>query len=80
MEARRRLLNDIVNTPIPKDIVKFSNKLFGLCLGILTKKGVQSAAAQRLTVDVLKMLMEENVIENEFLLQTFNEGRVKEYD
>lgn len=29
-ETRRRLLNDIINTPIPKDIVKFANKLFGL--------------------------------------------------
>jgi hypothetical protein len=50
--------------------------LFGLCQGILTKKGVQSASAQRLTVDVLKKLMEEKVIENDFLLETFNEGRV----
>ena len=74
-ETRRRLLNDIINTPIPKDIVKFANKLFGLAQGLVTKKGC-NLSASKLTIDVLKQLMQVGVMENEFLLRLFNEGRI----
>ena len=55
-ETRRRLLVDIINTPIPKDIVKFANKLFGLAQGLVNKKS-SSLSASRVTIDVLKQLM-----------------------
>lgn len=65
---------------MPKDVLKFTNKLFGLCQGIITKKNVCQISPHKLTIDVLKNLLEEQVISNATLKQILYEGRVTDYD
>lgn len=51
---------------MPKDVLKFTNKLFGLCEGITTKQKV-SISASKITIDVLRNLLDEQVIQNDVL-------------
>jgi hypothetical protein len=65
---------------MPKDVLKFTNKLFGLCQGITIKQKVCSTTPHKLTIEVLRNLLNEQVIQNDQLLQILNEGRITDYD
>ena len=67
------------NAPMPKDVLKFANKVKGLCEGI-SQKSKTPIPPSKMTIDVMKELLEEGVIENNALLQIFNEGRIQNYD
>jgi hypothetical protein len=65
---------------MPKEVLKFTNKLFGLCQGVTTRKAACQITPHKMTIDVLKSLLEEDVIVNPTLKQILNEGRVNDYD
>ena len=51
------------NAPMPKDVLKFANKLKGLCEGI-NQKVRTPLHSSKMTVEVMKELLDERVIEN----------------
>ena len=48
---------------MPKDVLKFANKLKGLCEGI-NQKIRTPLHSSKMTVEVMKELLDERVIEN----------------
>jgi hypothetical protein len=59
------LLNEALtaNAAMPKDVLKFANKLKGLCEGI-SQKVRTPIHPSKMTVDVMKELLDERIIEN----------------
>lgn len=80
MEAEKRLLNEITQSFMPKDILKLTNKLFGLCQGLTTKQKLGKVSPSKMTIDVLKKLLSERSIENESLMAILNAELVSGYD
>ena len=56
-ESKRRLLSEITNVPMPKDFVKFTNKLHCITTGLVQKKGFD-LDAERVTMRVLSCLID----------------------
>jgi transcription antitermination factor NusA-like protein len=48
---------------MPRDVLKFANKLKGLCEGI-SQKARTPLLPSRMTVEVMKELLDERIIEN----------------
>ena len=53
---------------MPKDTLKLTNKLFGLCQGLTTKQKLCKVSPSKMTIDVLRKLLNERSIDNPALM------------
>ena len=63
-DIKRKILNEIATVPtMPKDIVKFTKILSGICEGAIVKMKATTATSH-LTLKILQNLIEDRVISN----------------
>jgi hypothetical protein len=73
--ARTRIISEMNQVPMPKDYVKFTNKLLCVVQGLICKKNLP-LDAERVTMRVLTSLIDTSIIVNPVLGQLLHEGRI----
>lgn len=68
----------MASVPMPKDYVKFSNKVLCMVQGTIQKRSL-GYEAERVTMKLMKKLLDEGVLINNVMQELMHEGKVYDF-